>query len=339
MFKLRFQQSISMRVMVVPVILLVMVSALWSCTENDHSGRMETVTIGQNPNEANSLIFLAEAWGFFAANGIKVVFKDYVSGVAASDGLIKGEVDLATCAEFVTVVKILRKEQILIVACVNKFKNVYILGRSDKGIRSINDLKGRNIGIPRWTSPEFYLGRFLELHGMSIHQVNLIDVTPEKTVEAIESGDVDAVTVFQPHPFEMKKRLGDRLVMWPAEGGQLDYFTLIGKDAWVKSRPDLISRLLRSLIQAENYLAEHTKKAVGIIKKHFHYEDAYINEVWGKNWYSVTLDQGLIVAMEDEARWLIKNALTPEKNVPDFLPNIYLEGLRGVKPAALTIIH
>jgi NitT/TauT family transport system substrate-binding protein len=328
-----------MRVALAPVILLVMLSALWSCTRNDHSEKVETVTIGRNSNEADSLLHLTETKGLFAANGIKVVFKDYVSGVASSDGLLKGEVDLATCAEFVTVGKILRKESILVVACVNKFKNVCIVGRSDKGIRSIDDLKGKKIGLPRWTSPEFYLGRFLELHGMSILEVNLVDFTPAKTVDAIVNGGVDAVVVFQPHPFEMKKRLGDRLVMWPAESGQLDYFTLIGKDAWVKSHPNLISRLLKALVQAEDYLVGHPEETKSIVKKWLQYEDAYIDEVWGNHRFSVSLDQGLILAMEDEARWLIKNGLTPEKNVPDFLPKIYLEGLKGVKPAALTVIH
>jgi NitT/TauT family transport system substrate-binding protein len=51
----------------------------------------------------------------------------------------------------------------------------------------------------------------------------------------------------------------------------------------------------------------------------------------------LTLDQSLILAMEDEARWMISNNLTTEKTVPNFLDYIYAYGLKSVKPAAVTI--
>ena len=55
--------------------------------------------------------------------------------------------------------------------------------------------------------------------------------------------------------------------------------------------------------------------------------------------HSFSLDQSLITAMEDEARWMIKNNLTTEKQVPDFLNYIYVDGLKAVKPGAVNIIR
>jgi NitT/TauT family transport system substrate-binding protein len=318
---------------------LVILPASLSCTRNDYSGKVETITIGRNPNETNSLLFIAEAWGLFATNGIQVVFKNYLSGAAAAEGLLKGEVDLATCAEFVTVGKVLKNENIRIITGINKFENVYIVGRIDKGIRSIADLKGKRIGLPRGTSPEFYLGRFLELRGLNIRQVNLVDVSPAQSVEALASGNVDAVAVFQPYPFRIKKKMGDQVVIWPAQSGQMAYFTVIGKDTWLGNHREAVIRLLKSLVQAENYLAGHPEEAKAMVKKRLQYEEAYINTIWGEHRFSVSLDQGLIVAMEDEARWMIRNGLTPEKNMPDFLAHIYIDGLKKVKPAAVNIIR
>ena len=61
--------------------------------------------------------------------------------------------------------------------------------------------------------------------------------------------------------------------------------------------------------------------------------------VWSQNQFSLSLDQSLITAMEDEARWMIKNNLTTEKQVPDFLDYIYEDGLKAVKPEAVNIIR
>jgi hypothetical protein len=43
--------------------------------------------------------------------------------------------------------------------------------------------------------------------------------------------------------------------------------------------------------------------------------------------------------MEDEARWMIRNNLTTEKQVPDFLDYIREDGLKAVKPEAVNIIR
>jgi len=59
--------------------------------------------------------------------------------------------------------------------------------------------------------------------------------------------------------------------------------------------------------------------------------------VWFQNQFSLSLDQSLILAMEDEARWMISNSLTTEKTVPNFLDYIYPDGLSAVKPGAVRI--
>ena len=58
-----------------------------------------------------------------------------------------------------------------------------------------------------------------------------------------------------------------------------------------------------------------------------------------ENQFFLSLDQSLIVAMEDEARWMIINNLTTEKQVPDFLDYIYMNGLEAVNPNAVDIIQ
>jgi NitT/TauT family transport system substrate-binding protein len=43
--------------------------------------------------------------------------------------------------------------------------------------------------------------------------------------------------------------------------------------------------------------------------------------------------------MEEEARWMIRNNLTGEKQVPNFLDYIYEDGLKAVRPAAVNIVR
>jgi NitT/TauT family transport system substrate-binding protein len=63
-----------------------------------------------------------------------------------------------------------------------------------------------------------------------------------------------------------------------------------------------------------------------------------MDTVWQQNQYSLTLDQSLVSAMEDEARWMIANNMTNATAVPDFRKNIYTDGLAKVKPGSVNII-
>jgi ABC-type nitrate/sulfonate/bicarbonate transport system substrate-binding protein len=42
---------------------------------------------------------------------------------------------------------------------------------------------------------------------------------------------------------------------------------------------------------------------------------------------------------KEEAQWMIKNNLTTEKSIPDFVNYIYVDGLKAVKPEAVNIVR
>jgi NitT/TauT family transport system substrate-binding protein len=55
--------------------------------------------------------------------------------------------------------------------------------------------------------------------------------------------------------------------------------------------------------------------------------------------YRLSLDKALLIAMEDEVRWHIKNRYTEAKRVPNYLDRIYFDALESVNPDAVNIIH
>ncbi len=59
---------------------------------------------------------------------------------------------------------------------------------------------------------------------------------------------------------------------------------------------------------------------------------------WSENQFSLSLDQSLLLAMQDEAQWLISNHLTNATKVPDFINYVYEDGLKTEKPSAVNII-
>jgi ABC-type nitrate/sulfonate/bicarbonate transport system substrate-binding protein len=252
--------------------------------------------------------------------------------------LLKGEVDLAGASEYAVVVKAFKKENISIIVSGDEVQANYLIGRKDRGIEKFSDIRGKKIGIPLGTNVEFYLGRFLNLHGIDPRDVTTVDVRPPRFVNATLNGDVDAIICWQPYVNKIKDRLGNGTVVWPAQSSQLTYGVIVCKNDLVAQHPDLISRFLKSLDLAAEYTIDHPEDAKAIVQRRLNFSDEYMAAVWPENHFSLSLDQSLVTAMEDESRCMINNNLTDEKAVPDFRNYIYTKGLEEVMPESVSII-
>jgi NitT/TauT family transport system substrate-binding protein len=61
--------------------------------------------------------------------------------------------------------------------------------------------------------------------------------------------------------------------------------------------------------------------------------------IWSRYQFALSLEQSLITAMEDEARWMMKNKLIRGKKMPNFVDHIYEGSLKTAKPEAVSIIR
>jgi NitT/TauT family transport system substrate-binding protein len=307
-----------------------------SCSE-----KMESITVAYSPFEATALFWIAQDQNFFGQDRLNLTPRKYETGAGSLDGLLNGEVHIVVgTSEFPLVGRALQKERIRTIGTIAKSEFIYLIGRKDRGIESISDLKGKRVGTTFGTIAHFFLGRFLELNGMSTDDIVLVEVkTPEEWVDAVVNGDIDAVVTAQPYADVAKSHLGANAIVWSTQSSQLLQTQVISTDDWITEHPDLVIRFLKSLALAEQYAILNPAEAKAIVQKQLNLDATYMDTVWSQNQFSLSLDQSLVAAMEDEARWMIANDLTTEIQVPDFLDYIYEDGLEAVKPDAVNIIH
>jgi ABC-type nitrate/sulfonate/bicarbonate transport system substrate-binding protein len=313
---------------------------LWPHAPKGYSGKTEAITIGAPLIELSALIYIAENQHFFTGNGLNVLVRDYDLGVHAFNSMLRGESDIGIAAEFPLVVKAFQKEKVRTIGSIGKFEFVYLVGRKDRGIEKISDLKGKRVGTAQGTIAEFYLGRYLHLHGMNLEGITFVDIQDSgQAVDAIVSGDIDASLFQEPYATSLVERLGANAVVWPVQSGQMMFSSIVCRDEWITHHPDLVTRVLNSLAQAEEYIVNHPVEVEAILRKRLNLTASYAKTVWLRNQFSLSLDQSLVAAMEDEARWMIKNGLTTEARLPDFTSYIYTDGLKSIKPEAVSIVR
>ena len=304
-------------------------------------GTIDSIAIAYSPFESTALFWVAEDQRFFDENGINVTIRKYDSGVATLEGMARGEADVAVgISEYPLVTKAFQGAKIRALGNIDKGDFIYLVGRRDRGIGDVADLRGKRVGTTFGTIAEFHLGRFLTLHGMDIGDVTLVDVrTPAGWVNAVADGDVDAISTAQPYAYAARDRLGANAIIWPAQSSQPLYALVVSTSDWIDSHPGQVTRFLQALAKAEEYTSAHPAGAKAIVQQRLGLDPGYMDTVWQQNQYSLTLDQSLILAMEDEARWMIANNMTDEAVIPDFRNYIYTGGLESVKPGSVNIIR
>jgi NitT/TauT family transport system substrate-binding protein len=301
---------------------------------------MEPLTIATVPTDINAMFYVAEAQNFFASNGLQVTLKeDYDSGATATAGMLNGEAEVASASEFLIVRQVLNKKDIISFGTIARYENTFITWRTGSGINTIEDLKGKKIGVPLQTIAEFYLGRTLDLTDMNIQEVTLVDIRAGEAENALVNREVEAVVTWEPWASQIHRHMGNEVTTKALQSSQYAYWNLVSTTDWANKHPDTLKRLLKALAQTEDYIIGHQAEAKALIGKRMNFDDAYMEIVWGRYQFSLSLDQSLIIAMEDEARWMINNNLTAEKQVPDILDYIYMDSLEAVKPDAVNIIR
>lgn len=303
-----------------------------------YTGPVENVSTGI-VSEYAGLILIAENQGYFRDNGLNVTTKEYASGPVALNDLLSGKLDMAVASDFAGVRNSFANQNFKILANMSKSEAFYLVANNERGIKDVSNLKGKKIGITQETVGEFFLSQFLILNNLSVRDVKLVNLPQSNLVKAVGTGQIDAAVLFEPNAYQAQAALGDKAVRMSIQSGRTIYSLLYGTDKLVNERPEVIVRYMQAIIEAEKFIKKHDTEARNIVKQRLHYDDAYINYIWPKFSFEATLDQELLLNLDDEARWVIDNHLSTASKPPNYLHMIYFNGLEVAKPEGISIIR
>lgn len=326
---------------------IMIVSALfWSPVSSlDSSSAMtDTLTIASGSPEYSFLTVFAEEKGFFTKYGLNVTMIPFPSGKLAIESLLAGNADIAHSAEFVGVSLLCRSsdpivQNLTIIGCTAKSETISLVSRNDRSITRPSDLRGKRVSVPLGTQAEFFLGRYLVLEGIPEDDLTIIDSSPDGLISQVTAGTTDAVIIWQPHIYAIHERLTGNVTIWPAQKGQDFFWLTYTTKKTIQTRPELLGRFFSALNDAEQYLILHPDEAKNCMQDTLNLTPGYTDEIWNSTSFSLSLDQSLLIAMEDEARWIQRENRSAIKPIPLFLDYIDTGILDIVHPERVRIIR
>lgn len=303
-----------------------------------HAGPPVEITLAVTTNPDSALVHVAQLEGYFQDEGLAVKPLTFTSGKAALESVLQGKAQLATVAETPIVLNILKGERLGIIAEIfSSDKNMGVVARRDRGIAVPGDLRGKTIGTPLGTNAHYFFHAFRTVEGIRDSEVTLAGMAPEATADALLSGRVDAVAVWNPFLLVLQQKLGEGGVSFSGEDVYTYTFNVTATRDFIAENPQRIIALLRALLKAETFMRNEPAKTRQIVAEFTKWDRTLLDALWDKYHFRLSLDQALLVNMENQARWAMETGLAPPQSQLNFLDVMYLKGLQAVAPERITI--
>lgn len=300
----------------------------------------EPVTFGLARESLAALAMIARDRGYFADAGLDVSVKEYKSGQLALAGFLAGEAAIATTADIPIAFESLVRQDFGIVATIGSSDNEpRIIARKDAGIASPADLRGKRVATQRASAVHFFLHMFLLQNGMTADDVSVSFMKPDELVRALADGRIDAFSMREPYISQALKAVGESGVVFSQPGLYRKTFNVVASNELLKSRPQVARKVLNALLRAELYALEQPQEAMAIVAKGLGAPPAEVAELWADASLKVSLDQSLLISLEDEAKWIITNKFTHVGDAPSYLGLLHLDALKAVDPILVSVIH
>jgi NitT/TauT family transport system substrate-binding protein len=299
------------------------------------------LTIASNSGYVGTCpVTLAYSKGYFRQEGVAARIQTHKTGKSALEAALAGQADLATTADIPVMLAAMRDVPVSVVATFFKTEHDHgIVARRDRGIATLADLKGKKIGVSLGTSGHFALDGFLSRQHLGRADVTIVNLKPEQFAPSLERAEVDAIATWEPFLDTLLGALGPNGVAFYGEDIYEIAYSLAGSRAYVTANPDLMRRVLRALARGVHDCRTEPEQARAVLSAFLQVDTGKWQAQWPQFRFRLALEQGLILALEDEARWAIANGLAPPRETPNFLDSMYLDAMLDVAPAAVTVIH
>jgi sulfonate transport system substrate-binding protein len=266
----------------------------------------DVVRIGYQPT--SSAIVLGKAKGFydkaFAKLGAKVEYDLFLSGPLAVEAAAGDHVDLFNVGNIPPVIARSNGIDVKIIAksAFNPATNA-VLVRPDSSIHSIEDLKGKKVAVQVGSSVHYFLSQILGEKGMTLQDVQLVNLPGPDQGSALESGAVDAIVLWMPYRTQLEMAGKARVLVNSAHvSGGIGVYMVC--DEFGKKNPKLVECFLKATKQANDYLRKNPKDALQLLAANSQFPPAVLKKsLEGFDW-SMGITPGDIKAMDAIKKFL-----------------------------------
>jgi NitT/TauT family transport system substrate-binding protein len=283
------------KLVMLTIVAAVVLTSLGCISFEKKPEKIATLSIGYQPSTHQIAEMVAAEKGWWKEDlkpfGIEEVKEfEFPSGPPEMQAMLAGDLDVAYVGTAPPIAAISQGLDAKIVAAVN-INGSDLVFRTGKEYSSPSSLEGLSIGtFPPGSIQDTVMKKWLMEHNVDLSKVKILPMGPGDAVTAIEAGKVDGV--FLPHPspaivvLDGKGKLAVASgEMWPNHA----CCSLVISGKLIREQPELAEQIIKTHINATNYLNAHPKEGAMIYANRTHQDlkqVEYSIETWDGRWIS-----------------------------------------------------
>lgn len=244
----------------------------------------DSVSIRVGTNRALGTVgpYVARDKGFFQQQSVQAQIIDFNDITTLMESITSGQVDVALVGIASPAIWQQRGVRLKVVAAANGGGHV-LLTRSDTGIRTLSDLRGRKIATPKPGTVTDTLFRAYLIQ-------DLAHLDPEKDIKIVPnmaaadmstvlfaSREVDAAITWEPFASQAEANYKDHLVLYdaaeewrrqhPDKAHLYPVNVVVASQSFIDAHPDVLRRFLLAYTQTVQFINQQPGEANGLISR------------------------------------------------------------------------
>ena len=282
------------------------------------SSQAQDIAVGEGIALGWGQFYVADRDKTWEKQGLNPKVSTFASGRLVLDALVGGGVLIGTAAETPVLFANLNGLPVRIIGTLNRHEPFDLVALND--IKAAKDIKGRRIGYSQGTNAHYYLFKLLQQEGLSWSDITPVSLNPGDFVSSLAGGAIDGFIWTEPHLSQALEQGKGKFHIIRSPGLYNTYSTIIALQSTIDSKPDLLVKALKALVEADDHIRKDPDAAAALTAERIKLDPAVAKAFWPRANFKLDLDKpGLVSLLQEQAKWAIDNKLVrPDARIPDF---------------------
>lgn len=270
--------------------------------------------------EAGSLLALAEDLNLWEEEGLEVETSIFTNGPLQVTALNAGSLDFGFVGPGALWLPGSGMAKIVMPSALDRSASVI----AQPGITSLEELKGKKVGIPEGTTGEMIFDLALQEAGMTREDFNIVPMDPPTVVSAFSAGEIDGAGLWFPLVDIIREAVPDLNRIIAIEDMDNTFFMgYVASNDIVNDNPDAVVAVIRVLRKALDYRSANIEETIEITARFVDDEPArlakevdYVKMLTSDEIDGYIEDGSLVKWLEAMNGYFVKAGKMPEEKDP-----------------------
>jgi ABC-type nitrate/sulfonate/bicarbonate transport system substrate-binding protein len=181
-----------------------------------------------------------------------------------------------------------------------------IVAKRSAGIRTLADLKGHKVVVPRSTSAHYHLVAMLRSAGLQESDVTLVAAPATGMAAAVVKGEADAISMWEPESQNTVDALGSDAVIFQNNRIYREFFSVYSSTSVLndpRRRAELVE-FVRAIIASTGDLQREPARFFPLITRITKHPEPQIARSWEHHAFPLAVPADLLDIVTEEEKWV-----------------------------------